>query len=468
MALLRYWYWLIVLLFLGLMATVALALPRGSLSLWHWLIVLAMVGIMAGIVHSLSMTNLRQKLVAMAEQSVYRSTRTSVELPKAKLPELPHLIVLWGVLLVAGLNFVPPLDISVAHHFLETEGRIPAPGMHVPAWPMTYIYASVWLRNLLIFFAIYMHIRPNHSRRLKYTILLAAIPLWQLLLIPSTVLHSPTHYGKIAHVSSFSERASLGVEALWPVAAAALLCLVGGPARIRGSGTKKWPPSWLARLAFCFCRMPIFGPSIGLLYLVGGWDLILTILTLRYLAFERFRRHPIVYLRSFRYGGASDVFGHSIVPALSPFGVIRALVHRSQTAGALVARTSIWRFGSFATVSDDLWQSWVQHALQSASLVIVDHSVKTESVEWEITAALKFVPEDKILLIAQEKSARFYATTISYHDSTDELKHLSTEIARWAKLHSPTWSSSLNIAAIATWVVLYLLLGIGMVGLFIL
>jgi hypothetical protein len=133
------------------------------------------------------------------------------------------------------------------------------------------------------------------------------------------------------------------------------MAVLGGTwIRRQVSAGLKIPLVW-EQFLFTLVHVPAAGPLILILFFFAK-DLMLVLLMIRYLSGERFRRQPVIYLRSFYYDAAAKVFGEAVAPALAPFGVIKGIVHSKQTGGALFSRTSIWQFGLVATVPDAHWK----------------------------------------------------------------------------------------------------------------
>jgi hypothetical protein len=210
--------------------------------------------------------------------------------------------------------------------------------------------------------AIFVHLRPNHSRQLKYTLLLGSIPATDVFLFGAVIRD------QLSAVDFSTERSILiallllavVVVSLWWVIAFIAISL-SLPYLIRAWTREAKPPK--AQLyVFSLLRMRFFTLSILPCLLVAPVIAII-FLSGRFVLGQAFRRHPIVYLRSFRYEGSTAIFGRAVAPGLAPFGVIRALVHESQTGRTLLSKTSIWQFGVLATVSDASWRSWVEDAI---------------------------------------------------------------------------------------------------------
>ena len=80
-------------------------------------------------------------------------------------------------------------------------------------------------------------------------------------------------------------------------------------------------------------------------------------------------------------------------------GVIVGLVTSAQTNSVLMSRTSIWQCGLMAVIPDEHWREWVDNVLQTASLSIIDSTVATDSVLWEIQTASRLMPPNDIAIL---------------------------------------------------------------------
>ena len=247
---------------------------------------------------------------------------------------------------------------------------------------------------------------------------------------------------------SFLSVALLFCVVFWYALLVAIIAVLGGMwIRRQASAGQTIPRAW-EQFLFTLVHVRIAGPVILILMLLSK-GLVLVLLMIRYLTGERFRRQPVIYLRSFHYDAAAEVFGKAIAPALAPFGVIKGLVHSEQTGGDLFLRTSIWQFGLMATIPDARWKDWVANALSSASLVIIDRSVPTESVMWEVGTALHFIGQRRVLIISRNQT--LIDTTsdvkiIKYGQEPDALTRLRRDIGSWAGRTLPGGRSKLVVA----------------------
>jgi hypothetical protein len=98
------------------------------------------------------------------------------------------------------------------------------------------------------------------------------------------------------------------------------------------------------------------------------------------------------------------VFARIVAPAAAVHGVVVALVHARQTASDLQAKIPMALQAEVQAVPDEAWQTWVEAQLRSASAVILDCSVVTESVTWEFAAASAAL-ERRLILLEREGTA---------------------------------------------------------------
>jgi hypothetical protein len=148
--------------------------------------------------------------------------------------------------------------------------------------------------------------------------------------------------------------------------------------------------------AVIFCGFLLMNP------LAIGWQLLAVYLLFRYALGERFVHEPILFLRSFRSTEAADAFGRILTRTASGYGVVVGLVHATQRSSDLHRLARVTDHGKFHLVSDDQWQGWVLAHLKRCSAVIIDVSVETGSVIWELANARRIAGPDKLLVLRQE------------------------------------------------------------------
>ena len=124
--------------------------------------------------------------------------------------------------------------------------------------------------------------------------------------------------------------------------------------------------------------------------------LLIDYLVLRFLVIEQLSNRPIVYMRSFNLPLVSTAFGKIVAPAARGIGVVVALVHKSQSTSAIHAETNLASRANLDMVPDEEWRGWIRDQLRSCSAAVIDASVGTEGVAWEVKAALDLVGKDCI------------------------------------------------------------------------
>jgi hypothetical protein len=353
---------------------------------------------------------------------------------------LPYVLGFWTFAVLLGLILAPGVDLSILLNPRSGELRLLGLAMQFP-------FIVCVIAGILV------HFRPNHSRELKYSLIMAGFPLLSLFLVPRSILDAVERAPAAGISVSFLKVALLFCAIFWSVLLVSIMAVLGGMwIRRQASNSQSLPRAW-EQLLFTVVHMRYAGPLIVVCYFFSK-DLMLVLLMIRYLTVERFRRTPVVYLRSFHYDDAAEVFGDAIAPALAPFGVVKGLVHSQQTGGALFSRTSIWQLGLMATVPDARWRDWVTKALRSATLVIVDSSVATESVIWEISAALHYVGQRCVLIITADQAPINTigdVELIKYGKGGKAMKRLRRDIAGWAGRALPSGRSRLVLVAIVVW-----------------
>lgn len=151
----------------------------------------------------------------------------------------------------------------------------------------------------------------------------------------------------------------------------------------------------------CFLRwcsvvwaIPLFSVSL----LIFDGPLVMTVLMIRFHVGERLSARPILYFRSFSDGHAPRVFSRIVAPAAAVHGVVVALVHDQQRGSDLQGSLHPMQCATVLAVPEDEWRSWVEHQLSRASAVILDRSVLSKGLEWELAAASAALGDRLIIL----------------------------------------------------------------------
>ena len=372
--------------------------------------------------------------------------RTPLDEPTPGFIALPYLLAFWVFAVLLGLIVAPVVPLS------ELLGK--------PLGPAAPASLAIQFGFIVCIFAgILEHFRPNHSRQRKYTLIMASVPLLILFLVPKSLLDTFKRAPAAGISISFLEVALLCCAIFWSVLLVSIIAVLGGMWVRRQACNAQSPLRGWEQFLFTIVHMRYAGPLIVVCFIFSK-ELFLVLLMIRYLIVERFRQQPVIYLRSFHYDDSADVFGDAIAPALAPFGVVKGLVHSQQTGGALFSRTSFWQLGLMATVPDAHWKDWVTKALRSAGLVIIDSSMPTGSIKWEIAAALHAVDGRRVLIIARDQASTNSTVdveVIKYGQGPKAMARLQRDITGWAGRALPGGLSERLRFATAVWICLLLL-----------
>jgi hypothetical protein len=346
--------------------------------------------------------------------------QTPLQEPTPGYIALPYLLAFWALTFLLGLILAPTVDLRTLLNPRDSD----------------FVVVQILFQfGLLVCIGagILVHFRPNHSRQLKYSLVMAGLPVLHLFLEPRSILDTLEQAFPDRSVS-FLRVALFFCVVFWSILLVGIVAVLGGMwIRRQASAAQTIPRAW-EQFLFTLVHVRIAGP-VFLILVPLSKGLLLVLLMIRYLTGERFRRQPVIYLRSFHYDAAAEVFGEAIAPALAPFGVIKGLVHGEQTSGDLFSRTSIWQFGFMATIPDARWRDWVKDALSSASLAIIDRSVPTESVTWEVDTALHLIDKRRVLILSRDQTS--INTTpdvkiVKYGQEPDAMTRLRRDIGSWA------------------------------------
>lgn len=281
----------------------------------------------------------------------------------------------------------------------------------VPKEMNLFFWIFLGLLIALFFLAFREHIRPFGNRRRKYDYALAltsTIWLGHCLFLGSlkTLVYQPVLTLALALVTSF------------------LMRLICKPTDNPGTA---------ARHVHRWFKVLVDWPAVVVL---AAWFpvALAVVLVMRYRCVQWMTNCPIVYLRSFSQENAPRVFQKVITEPANRYGVLVALVHKTQSASDLQASSDMLEGSQFSGSSDDNWQTWVANEIARASAVIIDCSIATEGVRWETQRAMKNTDPDRIALLAQHDSsleAPASAKVIRYEDSKDGFEAARSEFDDW-------------------------------------
>jgi hypothetical protein len=155
--------------------------------------------------------------------------------------------------------------------------------------------------------------------------------------------------------------------------------------------------------------------------------LMLGYLPIRYTLFQHLERSPLLLLRSYHNKGFSSLLQKHIIPVASRYGVIVTTSHELQKTNVLFNKSLIMQQPISFHLRLKEWKSWVIDAIYRSSIVIVDNTVESDGLKWEIEKVLELSCSSKMILINNKKSHISFDLPISqiYFPQTDRRKFIS-------------------------------------------
>jgi hypothetical protein len=256
----------------------------------------------------------------------------------------------------------------------------------------------------------YYHLKVVHLRHIKYELAISGIMLF---------LFGIQNDGAIAELAGsdfFSRPADLVEQlfAFYPIPVFFLLIfgvLVALMLRRIGNIHR---PSRTTAFLYKYSRgsvSMIFG-AIGLVLfnqdLAPYLRLVLIFLMVRYTVYDRMLLQPIVYLRSFHSQESAQLLGRVVTETAGREAPVVALTHTLQPPETLLSEMRPDTTARLYVSSDASWQQWVIEHLQHCRAVILDATLMTEGLQWELDQAFKLVDHDRIAVVADQGVERLF------------------------------------------------------------
>lgn len=336
-------------------------------------------------------------------------------------PAPPKRTVRRDLVIYLGLSLIPILGVFAPDVSEETL---------VWAGPLVVLLA---LSCSLVGWA--LHQVPGHARSVKYLCLLvgASVMGW-------------------GAVIAFHDRSTLGWLVLgWlaAVAAVGLVVWLVEPDQPIEPGRES------SARAFRIYRAVTWWQGTDLPSLMGYWllstlGLAWLLLLLRYAAKARLMSTPIVYLRSFQHDESARVFTDIVVPATHRTAPVTGLVHVLQPSSALQRQVPLLMRSNFTAVGDEQWKEWVDDRLSRAMAAVIDISVSSESVSWELGRALMHLPASRVVILRDSERPApppppGGITQIHYGHSPAETRFARQTLARWVWKALHAFDTSLDL-----------------------
>jgi hypothetical protein len=340
-----------------------------------------------------------QTLARRLEQLRASNAQERPEPPRTSLTAL-------GLTALAQLLFLPVLGVG-----------IDLAGAH----PRSAQTTALFLGLVLLLLAIQVHRLPQHDRTPKYVLLwLGTFAVGAKGILDSSMRQQ--------------QPGMLLLLLLYPV------ILLTAAVAHRGDRSAGAPPSLAAfvRHRLNMALAPSLGVRAFLVFLaVRSTAMLPVMLVQRYFARRDVARSPVLYLRSYSDHLASTFFGKALAPAVGARAVLIGLVHEMQTSRQLHRQAALAHHADVYVLSDADWQRWVVASLQGSLGVIIDVSVMTPSLRWEIEQALHHLPPARVLLVSRtdvDESLSAGADSYRYSLDTRPDRTLARErIAAWTE-----------------------------------
>lgn len=260
---------------------------------------------------------------------------------------------------------------------------------------MAALLAS-WMGRGLILVAVAVDLRPGHRRDTKYAYLLVGTAL-----------------------SSFPGLNTALVVASW-FASRAWIAKALAQSDRRQFVRLVTRSRWAGKLApFAFFLLPPIVPPL---------------LVFRFLVLEAAAISPIIFLRSFQQADVASLFGRVVLQTAGRVGYVLSIVHDRQRQAGLMRWGSLADHAGTVVVPDEEWEAWLAERLSKAHAAIIDVSVPTRGVLWEVSQSMRLLPERLLIVCAEDKTADGQARPpirIVYGRSRASLRAARQQMMAW-------------------------------------
>lgn|GEM_PF-3710881 len=113
-------------------------------------------------------------------------------------------------------------------------------------------------------------------------------------------------------------------------------------------------------------------------------------------------KEPILFFRTFRNPSLGVVYEQIVARAARRIGIVHGLAHITQPPSSLQAGLDFSDEARLEVVQDQEWKSWVLERLAHARAVIVEASVESESLRWEIDSAIERVGASRVAVLVRK------------------------------------------------------------------
>lgn len=141
-------------------------------------------------------------------------------------------------------------------------------------------------------------------------------------------------------------------------------------------------------------------PVVLITTYLGQIELLALYLAARYWLGETAARHPVVYLRAFRYESTASALALVVAPVVRGRAALVGLTHESQPPAVVHAETRLDAHAALELAADQEWQTRVREMLESATAAVLDLSLSTRSLQWELEQAQLLLGRERVIVLA--------------------------------------------------------------------
>ena len=246
----------------------------------------------------------------------------------------------------------------------------------------------------LILYGFRIHFRPNSNRKTKYELLLSGV----CALLVANLHYVPLRLKNLIHLET--------LEITWIALLTSIVffvvvqLIISSLIRPWTAVPERFPSKRILRTQRIVRALGL--PVVVISVVIPIPIFLIPYLNLRYVLGEHLARAPIIYLRSFQYSDGPAALGRIVGKVASRFGVIFAVVHAEQKGSDLLAHSRLTEQPQVSTVPNEKWRDLIVSRLRACSAVLIDRTVSSDGLQWEIRKAQELVGPSRIGILQRK------------------------------------------------------------------
>lgn len=266
---------------------------------------------------------------------------------------------------------------------------------------LSFVAPCYLLGYAMLVLAVALHYIPGTSRRLKYELLAAA---FTVLAVPGILVDPWTQADIIGQDPATMLGGFYGLFLAQTVYFVLAGVVVRRLLRAKGNAAER-RASTLHRLTQRFkAILPLLVGLVPTLPVGSGLGCGFAFLVACYLIGEKALERPILYLRSYHDHNTSLVLAKIVLPMAVRFAPVLATAHALQPPEELYRRANSLISVRLKLLPNAAWQEWILAVLPRCQAVLIDVSVASASLLWELEHARAVLPAERIIVMAQEEA----------------------------------------------------------------